>query len=219
MKKFIVSTLLVLLAACTKSHHAENTVMITNLAGNSGGTGSVISSSKDYSEILTNRHVCRVVKNGGKVITEDGVVHTVLRYRPSTAHDVCVITVPGDLGLSLPVATRPLQKYEKLTVAGHPHLSPTIITEGYASSRIIVPVMTGTRDCKDSDREDPEKALFCLFFGKVPVIVFYDAQMTSALIQPGSSGSAVYNDAGELAGVAFAGAGDLGLVLLFLGTM
>ncbi len=48
-----------------------------------------------------------------------------------------------------------------------------------------------------------------MFFGGLPVITTYQARVTSNFIQPGSSGSAVFNSDGYIAGLVFAGSGPI----------
>ena len=50
----------------------------------------------------------------------------------------------------------------------------------------------------------------CVMLGGLPVIKNYEAQPISATIQPGSSGSAVFDSNGHIAGLVFAGSGDIG---------
>jgi hypothetical protein len=69
-------------------------------------------------------------------------------------------------------------------------------------------VMTGYRDCTPDEATNPATGLFCAIIGKLPVVRRFDARLVSNLIQPGSSGSGVFNHEGELSGVIFAGTGD-----------
>ena len=49
---------------------ASTTAMITNYSENSGGSGVILTSKTYESTVLTNAHVCGVVKFGGLVITD-----------------------------------------------------------------------------------------------------------------------------------------------------
>jgi S1-C subfamily serine protease len=184
--------------------------MITNLSGNSGGSGTIISSNKDYSEILTNSHVCGVVERGGNVITDNGIKHFVTSYKKSSLHDLCLITVAEDLHVASKLAEASPKKYSLSIVSGHPKLLPTIISRGHFSSKLEVSVMIGTRECTVADQQTPATQPFCDLLGKLPIIKTYDAVITSALIQPGSSGSGIFNSNNELSAVVFAGSGDIG---------
>lgn len=193
-----------------KSSIPENTVMITNLSRTSGGSGSVIQSDKVFSEILTNKHVCDVVQNGGIVTKEDGTVGTVLKYITSNQHDLCLITVSGNLKANAELSSTPPEGYESAVVSGHPHLNPLTMSKGHFSDKRIISVLTGMRLCTDAEKTDPDTELFCLVTGGFPIIRQYEATFVTATIMPGSSGSAVYKQDGKIAAVIFAGAGDFG---------
>lgn len=189
---------------------SKATALITTLDGRSGGTGVILKSSFEGSDILTNKHVCQVVKNGGVVRNSFNKPHLVQHYIESDIHDLCLIHVAEDLGITTDVASRLPFEQEKATVSGHPHLYPTLVTEGYFGSREIITVMIGLRPCTKEDLANPMTALSCLFRGGLPILKEYSAQIISALIMPGSSGSAVYNSDGEIQGLVFAGSGGLG---------
>lgn len=192
----------------SKSEPKDFTVMVTNLTGNSGGSGSVIKTSRSESVVLTNKHVCEgTLKKGGMIRTVSGKTHFVTGYALSTEHDLCVLTVGADLKHSVSIAPRPPEMYEKTVITGHPNLLPNMITTGVFSDRVIITLMTGARKCTQKDMQDPVKGPLCMFFGIVPVIQSFEAQVSTATIMPGSSGSAVLNEDGELVGVAFAGSG------------
>lgn len=190
------------------AEYARTTVMITRMDGRSGGTGVILSSNANSSYILTNAHVCGVVKNGGLVRTDyqEGVVTT---YRVSNTHDLCLIKTNVNFRVNTKIAASTPEVYSEATVSGHPLLLPTIVTHGSFSQKEIVTVMTGFRPCTEADLSTPA-AGYCLFFGGIPIIKTYQAQVISATIQPGSSGSAVFNSSGEIAGLVFAGSGDIG---------
>lgn len=191
---------------------ARATVMITNLEGNSGGTGTIIDSQTDYSSILTNAHVCGVVKEGGFVHTNSSK-YLVGKYIQSKVHDLCLIGVRDNLNIHTDLSTSSALEYSPATVSGHPHLMPTLITTGRFASKILIKIMTGVKPCTPEESLDVNTGLFCVLLGGLPVVKSYEATPVSALIQPGSSGSAVYNDKGQISAVIFAGSGDLGFGL------
>lgn len=198
------------LASCSTNPTIDATVKITNLQANSGGSGSIIKSGPSGSEVLTNRHVCEVVKNGGLVHSLSGKKAFVTGYKQSEIHDLCIVIVKENLGQSTKVSPTPPRFHERAVASGHPHLMPNIITEGYFSGKEIIRVVTGFKECTENDLKDPVSAFFCLVFGKIPLIKTYEAIAVSTLIQPGSSGSAIYGENGRIKAVVFAGAGDLG---------
>lgn len=187
----------------------KNAVMIVNKAMNSGGTGIIYSSSKEGSYLLTNRHVCHVVENGGVVRATTGD-YQVTSYVESQVSDLCLIYLPADLKQNTKLAKSEPKVFSPSKVVGHPALMPTIISTGHFSERQIITIMTGTRICTDADKEDPLNSIYCQFFGVVPILKSYDSQLVSSTIMPGSSGSGVYNSNNELSGVVFAGSGDFG---------
>jgi S1-C subfamily serine protease len=182
-------------------------VKIVNLTKKSGGSGSIITSSPRESTILTNSHVCEVVVNGGLVITDKGE-YAVTSYRQSERHDLCLITVGADLGINTRIALLAPDLQEEAAISGHPRLLPNVITRGHFSGKEMISVLTGIRPCT-VEEEKSDMMFLCLFLGGIPEITVYEAQLVTALIQGGSSGSPVYNANGEIAAVAFAGSGDM----------
>lgn len=218
MKLFSI-IFLILLPACTlnpkvdasfRSENTQATVMITNLTKNSGGSGVVLNSSETLSRVLTNAHVCGVVKNGGLVTTTTGRSGFVVAFTTSKTHDLCLIDVAADLAASTRVSDTPPDPYDDATISGHPHLLPNIVTKGHFSGKQVIQVMIGSRTCTDAENSNSDTALFCALVGRLPIIRSYEAIIVSATIQPGSSGSGIFNSNHELAALVFAGAGDLG---------
>jgi S1-C subfamily serine protease len=190
----------------------RNTVSITNMSKNSGGTGSILSSSSSESTVLTNKHVCEIAKSGGLLVnTSSNESFMVVSYIEYPLHDLCLITVAADLHGRTVVSNRPLEMLEPVLVSGHPLLLPTIQSGGHYAGDLIITVMTGLRACTEEDMKDPGTALGCVFSGGfTPAVSRFQSIVISSLIQPGSSGSAIYNNNGEIVGVIFAGRGDLG---------
>jgi S1-C subfamily serine protease len=183
--------------------------MITNLAKNSGGTGIVMESSDNSSLVLTNSHVCHVVEKGGLVSGRAGSF-MVTGYKHSHVHDLCLITVDGNLKAHTTVATRaPTPFYESASISGHPHLFPNVVTTGHFSGKDIIQIMKGIKPCTDEQKENPTLGLICLVLGGIPEIEQYESTLVTATIMPGSSGSGIYNENKELSGVVFAGSKDL----------
>lgn len=188
----------------------SSAVMITNTEGTHGGSGVILSSSQTRSEILTNSHVCRVVENGGMVKTKNRE-YAVTSYKHSKTHDICLITVDANLRINTAVAKEtPDPYYETARISGHPSLFPNVVTSGHYSGKKVISVMTGVRPCTEEDIKDERKVILCMLMGGIPEIKRYESTLVTATISPGSSGSGVYNDKGELTGLVFAGAGNLG---------
>jgi S1-C subfamily serine protease len=191
------------------SNVTSPTVMITNLAGNHGGSGVVINTSADESEILTNSHVCGVVVDGGKVTTTYGESHVVKYYKRDTDHDLCLIVVAAELKDKAKVAASKPSLYEEAIISGHPALLPNVVSTGHFSGNKVISVFYGIEKCTEAQLKDPMLELICYFYGGIPLVKTYEAGVVTALIMGGSSGSAVYNSKQELSGLAFAGKGDL----------
>lgn len=206
----IVTLAALTLFACHRAPPAYHraTVSITNLAQNSGGSGTIVSSSPGLSVVLTNAHVCEVAKNGGLVNTDDGKSYPIQGYKQSATHDLCLAAVNADLKVSAKLSPTAPQFMDSSTVSGHPHLLPTIVTHGHVSGKKLIQLIVGIKECTKEDFESAP--LICLLAGGLPIIKTFDSQITSNLIQPGSSGSGVFNIRGELIAVVFAGSGDLG---------
>lgn len=206
----VVSVVSILgILAFSNSTPMETTVKITNLGQTHGGSGVIMESNSDFSLVLTNAHVCGVVKKGGLVVDSVGIAHSVFSYRVSATHDLCLIKVLDNLHVSTKVASKAPDLYSPVLVSGHPRLLPTIMTEGHLSKNIIVPILMELKKCTEEDLKSPNVAAACFFLGGRPIVKFYEATVVSALIQPGSSGSQVLNKNRELVGLIFAGSNDL----------
>lgn len=197
----------------TNAELATVSVSIVNMAQNSGGSGVILSSTSNGSFILTNRHVCGVVKNGGLVRTDDGKLNTVVSYKPSQTHDLCLIQIAENLGTGVNLAADSLNYYEPAFIVGHPALLPTTVTAGHFSGSQIITILIGMRKCTDDDFKDPAMGFICGLVGGLPIYESYQSQLVTATIMPGSSGSPIFNKKGELTGLAFAGQGSLGYAM------
>ena len=197
----------------TASEYSATSVMITRFDGRSGGTGVILSSSKKNTKILTNAHVCELVSGGGIIRSErtKGIVKT---YQISDVHDLCLITTNTNFKVNTVMADDQPDVYEDATISGHPHLLPNIVTYGHFSQKELVSIMSKLRKCTEEEITNPNTGLYCQAFGGVPVINRYEAQVVSATIMPGSSGSAVFNNKGEVSGLVFAGSGNFGYALI-----
>lgn len=188
----------------TNADFANGTVMIKGRQA--GGTGVVLHSTSGGSEILTNKHICDIVQQGGTVYAEDGATFPVHSYRVYQAHDLCLIKVMGNLHYETKLAPKAPLTYSGVEVSGHPALLPTIITRGHFSKKMIIDLIVGVKPCLGNEQD--EEAIFCAMMGMKPIIRSFQAQAISATIMPGSSGSGAYNYRGELAGLVFAGPGE-----------
>ena len=192
----------------TVQQFKKTSVRVYSTTIRSGGTGSILYSSSLYSIILTNRHICRIIEQGG-IVEQNGKKYDIVRYKKYDKHDLCLLKVLGDLEVSTRVAKRAPKASSKTYVSGHPHLLPHIVNSGHASEQMTIRLMWGAVKCTEEDLKDKNKAMECMFFGNLAIFKDFKSTVVSNLIQPGNSGSAVFNSYGEIIGVAFAGSGDL----------
>lgn len=182
----------------------ETSVRIYNLEMNSGGTGSIFKSYKSGSHILTNKHVCRLIEQGGYVV-KDGRKYMITHYKKFKHHDLCLVRTQKSFGINLDVSTTLSKPSQLVHVSGHPNLLPHIVTKGHLSDPMQIQLVIGLKECNDEESEN--FPMECAMFGDYPVIKEFESQVVSNLIKPGSSGSAVFNMDGEIVGVVFAGSG------------
>lgn len=217
LKNTLLAVAILALSGCAvgqsrpdSSDASANSVKVTNMAGNHGGTGIILKSTTTVSLVLTNSHVCGVVEDGGLVSSRAGNFQ-VIAYKKSEVADLCLIKVAGDLRGGVKIAKRPpVPYYEKALVSGHPALYPNVKSTGHFSGRESIQILVGFKPCTVEDLADEDKAYVCELLGGLPIIKNFDSVLVTATIMPGSSGSAVYNEDMELSGVVFAGQGDLG---------
>jgi len=144
-----------------KNDVTESSVKIVRSDQRSGGTGVIISSSNTESRILTNSHVCKVIENGGLVISPKGQFR-VFSYTHSQNHDLCLVKVKDNLGVNTKIASNPPRKYyEKGFISGHPKLLPNVVTSGHFSGKMIIQVLTGFEKCSEEDLRNPNLVLMC----------------------------------------------------------
>lgn len=176
--KFLLG-LLLLMSACS-SVNRENQ-MISNIIdvgvrieGTQGhGSGVVVYSEKDFSLVLTNKHVCEIVNDvakvnrNGKTPIYDGIV-----LKLSSKYDLCVMRINvGDIPVALLGSENVMG--EQVFVNSNPLFLKNSTTSGFAG---------------DIDRFEGTE-----FEGKYI--------QHSAIIYPGSSGSGLFNIEGKLIGI------------------
>lgn len=208
----LLATLLILFSHAVTIKPTTNTdlrkvtVKITTPQQNAGGTGSILQSGIFGSHVLTNKHVCESIQKDW-IIAQNNKGYRISRYKLFDRHDLCIVETKANLGVSLKIAGRFPKLGDTSIVSGHPMMLPHTVTRGHFSDELKIDVVVDVRECtEDEFKQDP---MGCGFFGKL-VTEEYEAQYTSNLIQPGNSGSAVFNEKGELTAVVFAGVGDLG---------
>lgn len=215
-RNLTIVTLILLVAAGIHMHYVNNndmrsaSVKITNRAMNSGGTGIILHSDTSESTILTNDHVCRLVKKDGGLVLSGTNQYQVTAIIESKLSDLCLLTVADNLNASVEISPVAPNVYDSATVSGHPALFPNVLSYGHFSGRNIIQVMTEMRPCTPEDMNDPKLGIVCAYLGGIPVVKSYESVLVTATIMPGSSGSGVYNSKEQLSGVVFAGSSEFG---------
>lgn len=194
----------------TDAELARVSVEITNYERTSGGSGVILHSDNSGSVIETNRHVCQLVIHGGLVIDTTGLGHRVMAYKESERDDLCLIQIGANLKIGVDLADHTPEVGDAIAIVGHPLLQPTVTTRGQFSYHTVIQINEGIRPCSEAEKADPLTGMFCAIYGGIPNIIDREAQFTSALIQPGSSGSPCFDENGYLSGFAFAGSGNIG---------
>lgn len=189
---------------------SKTSVMIYSNSGS--GSGVILSSNKKRSLILTNAHVCSMfVSESPTVSTEDDKKLSVVNYKLYDKHDLCLVKVKENLGISIKVSNTSLLKYDIIRVAGHPLGLPTIVSIGNFSGDYTSIIYEGHVPCTQDPKElDDSELLSCILTGKMPVFSEYKGKVLSIIIAGGSSGSGVFNEKGELCGLIFAARADRG---------
>jgi S1-C subfamily serine protease len=181
----------------TKRHAPERSIVaVLNKAQTGGGTGFAVKLPKTGATVIvTNEHVCRVAENGlVRIKTDSGRVYIRKVLAENAERDLCVVE-----GINIPALTlgqSPPNRFDEITVLGHPYLTPTVYSKGQYSHDEIVQVgaMSADGSCpKGSEAQDS------LFF--TICVREMEESFTTITIYPGNSGSPVLNSEGHVIGV------------------
>lgn len=190
----------------TTVEHSRTAVKVLSNLQDAGGSGVILNSTNIGTNILTNKHVCELVQAGGWV--QYGVKqYKIQTYKIYPAHDLCIIGIGENLGINTVIASKAPDLFSDCRVSGHPALLPMILAPGHFSEEMDVKLIIDTKPC--TGKEKGRDQAYCRYIGEKPVFRIYHAQVLSSLIMPGSSGSGVFNKAGEVSGVVFAGSSGL----------
>jgi S1-C subfamily serine protease len=209
MRNFLISCILlfssqVYATPVTLEDFRSVTVQVTVPDGSTGGTGTILTSSIAGSVIVTNAHVCELVENGGFVVTTQGKF-AVQKILKDPDHDLCLVGVTVNLGLKSKIASSTPKPGSNVRISGHPYLLPHMLVSGHLSNSMQVELITELVPCTEEDFS--KSPMICMIFDGMPIVRVYNAITASALIAPGNSGSAVYNDEGHIIALVFAGIG------------
>lgn len=163
-------------------------VTVQSVFGVSGGTGYLIRSETYGVVVLTNKHICNIETRDGVFTLEqaDRLYYTKIR-RKATKTDLCILEPPEEFlatskGLSLAPRGHLTAPGEGLYVYGHPGLRRLTYSAGIFINYLWAPVQGD--EVIEADK---------LHIGRADIQIY-----------PGSSGSPVMNDAGEVVGTIFA---------------
>lgn len=182
---------------------------ITNLEGNSGGTGFLVKAPSGNVYVLTNGHVCGLSKNGGPVFlrTSNGDVFVKKVLAVYSNHDLCLVESPeGSSGLTVAKSVR---DGENVSIIGHPLLQPYTQLRAQISGELDITVFVGLDvPCEGTGYEKIPLDPFLSFItggGTYACIRTLNAFALNANVLPGNSGSPVVNKYGEVVAVVYAG--------------
>lgn len=191
--------------------HRSLVVKITDMAQTSGGTGFYVKAPSGKLYILTNGHVCRLATPDGALAVESeddvDVVNVVAQYEDN---DLCIIEAPQKHKGAFKLA-KFVRNTENIYVLGHPLLEPKTLTKGQLSGGMIVDVAQGydPMPCEGKTYHKEAPSMFEVegFMEGVKYMCVRTtaADIVTANILPGNSGSPVLNAYGHVVGVVFAG--------------
>jgi S1-C subfamily serine protease len=151
------------------------------------GTGFSVSENENGSDIITNKHVCAAGNKATYELTaSNGHKYPATFVRVAPGADVCLLRTKQQLP-AVKLAGKDAEKGDEINVFGAPHGMLGLYTHGEVSGYEWV-------DMKDDD--------------DFPFEIHCYAQLISAPIYPGSSGSPTFNSNGEVVGIVFAARGD-----------
>jgi len=203
----IASTLMFLAAMPLDVEKLSRQGVFLTRSGRSGGTSFVVKAG-DKNVLLTNQHICRHSTDGTLALEQvrpegEPLTAVVNIQEMSIEYDLCVATAPPNvnpLTLDNYTVTYPLRG----VVWGHPKLGPLTRSEGVIVGEEVIQMMTGFGASEAECAGDLFDPGFPPFFPGVCYRRHLSAESTIK-IQPGNSGSPVFNDRGYVVGVVFAG--------------
>jgi putative serine protease PepD len=169
--------------------HTQTKDILTGLVEPIGwsGTGFSVSEDGDGSTIITNKHVCNMKDDATYELTlADGSKHSATFVKVAPGADLCVLHTGQGID-PVVLAKQDAKKGDEVSVIGAPHGMYPMFTSGIVSGYYWI-------DMSESE------------YGSFEVHVY--AQMFSAPIYPGSSGSPVFDTSGKVVGIVFAGRSD-----------
>jgi len=193
------------------TEHGPSVVKVLRPDLRGGGTGfAVRSEATGTNFIITNSHVCALAFNGNMTLQSPLITALI----PDKKEEVRVIQVVEDDDLCIltsPPYLKPLvintqyTPYQTLTSVGFPLLGSLTASQGMLLGFARVELIWGTpiKKCKgDRLRVIKQRALF---WDNFLCLREFNAMLSDVKSYPGSSGSPVFDQRGEVVGVVFAG--------------
>jgi len=181
-----------------RNYVGSQVVMLTNKAGNSGGTGFAVQAPSGDVYTLTNAHVCRI--EGGLYANVGNRRLKLKILEISDVADLCLLDgIKGMRGLDLASS---VGIGEEMGLVGHPKLMPLTLSRGELIGYAKALVMVEAGQCSEG-LEPPSYITVETMFG-FACILDVTAGFTNVIALPGNSGSPVVNIFGNVVGVLFA---------------
>ena len=178
-----------------KASPEKSIVAILNKAQTGGGKGFAAKTLTGKTVIVSNEHVCKGAEKGFvRVKTDSGRIFLRKVLAENAPGDLCIIE-----GVNIPALTivnSSPNRFEEITVLGHPYMTPTIYSKGQYSHDEIVQVSTVSSDGTCPEGTESKNVLFFTL-----CIQEIEASMTTIVTYPGNSGSPVLNSDGHVVGV------------------
>lgn len=188
--------------------HEAAIVVLTNHEHKGGGTGFQLNFGS-HQFTITNAHVCEMAGKDHQLEAASPLLPftpiKILAKSPYT--DLCILEPVKSLP-ALDLRFGDFNKGDKLEIWGHPRLRPLEKAKGKVIVKShVIDVMLDFIYTIEQERacRQPKNEIIPSLFGPA-CIEHVRAQETSAQIEPGNSGSPVFDEAGKVGGVAFAGA-------------
>ena len=211
MKLRILSLLVVIVACfhtfraweCSDRYLRYAVYKIFDDNGSCTGVKVIAPSGKYY--VLTAGHCASLLKDGKvKAITEDGVEYTLRFIEDDPYSDLLLLSAPV-AGPAVSIAKQ-LERHEHVHTLTHGRGYPTYRTDGEAVTTDVTTIPTFPLLDLDDNRKcfQPKHQILTGPLGGRECAIVTVQLISTACVVPGSSGGPLFNDEGQLTGIASA---------------